>query len=195
MATVAAGRERDHSGTPEDGGLDRGTIVLPVTIRTVSADDLPHLEWYGLHTPHREIIAHAYGMQQSGTGAMLVAEVNGFPVGQVCIDFARKRHQGRATLWALRVFAPFRGQGLGARLVVAAERVAVARGFRHAELGVDRDNARVLPFYERLGYEACGTESGQYSYRTPDGVLVRVPIDQWLLHKMLGAAPSRLAAE
>ncbi|AWK85588.1 GNAT family N-acetyltransferase [Azospirillum thermophilum] len=195
MAGVAANRQIDHIDTPAGGSLDRGTIVLPVTIRTASADDLPRLEWFGLHTPHRGIIAHAYGMQQSGAGAMLVAEVSGFPAGQVCVDFARKRHQGRATLWALRVFEPFRGQGLGARLVTAAERVAVARGFRHTELGVDRDNGRVLPFYERLGYEACGTESGQYSYRTPDGVLVRVPIDQWLLHKMLGTAPSRLAAE
>jgi ribosomal protein S18 acetylase RimI-like enzyme len=172
----------------EDDGSDSGnctTLALPLTIRPARQEDLPTLEWYGLHTPHREIIAGAFRLQERDDGAMLLADVNGFPVGQICIDFLRKRPSGRATLWALRVFQPFRGLGIGARLVRAAELVVIQRGVPFAELGVDRDNSDVLPFYERLGYEHCGRERGQFLYHTPEGRLVRVAIDQWLLHKRL----------
>lgn len=195
-----------------DGGWNRETrrtsdsppgdrrVTLPVFIRPARADDLPALEWFGLHTPHREILGNAFRMQERGTGAMLLAEVNGFPAGQICVDFVRKRHLGRVTLWALRVFLPFRGLGLGRRLMRAAEEVVADRGGGVAELGVDRDNAVVLPFYDRLGYVHCGTERGTFVYRTPDDTVVRVPIDQWLLHKRISAkalAPTlaTLAAE
>ncbi len=162
-----------------------GVVSLPVTIRRARREDLPELEWFGLHTPHREIIATAFRTQERGQGALLVAEVNGFPAGQLCVDFLRKRSLKRGTLWALRVFAPFRKLGLGTRLILAGEAAVLDYGYAEAELGVDRDNAGVLGFYDRLGYEACGTERGRYSYRTPDGDVVQVAIDQWILRKVL----------
>ncbi len=161
------------------------TITLPVLIRPARREDLPELEWFGLHTHHREVITNAFRTQERGNGAILVAEVNGFPAGQICIDFLRRRSLRRGTLWALRVFQPFRNQGIGTRLMEAAERAVLDHGFPEAELGVDRDNAGVLAFYDQLGYEPCGTERGRYSYRTPAGELVRVPIDQWILRKVL----------
>jgi len=196
MATAQSRIGTFHTATtarfePEDAAEDSSgsgngeRLELPLTIRPARHEDLPTLEWYGLHTPHREIIAGAFRLQERGDGAMLLADVNGFPVGQICIDFLRKRPSGRATLWALRVFQPFRGIGIGVRLVRAAERVVIQRGVPFAELGVDRDNVGVLPFYERLGYEHCGRERGQFLYHTPEGRLVRVAIDQWLLHKRL----------
>ncbi|PWC87736.1 acetyltransferase [Azospirillum sp. TSH100] len=178
-----SGSEAAEGGYGENG--DCATLALPLTVRQARQEDLTTLEWYGLHTPHREIIAGAFRLQERGDGAMLLADANGFPVGQICIDFLRKRPSGRATLWALRVFQPFRGLGIGARLLRAAERVVIQRGVPYAELGVDRDNAGVLPFYERLGYQHCGRERGQFLYHTPEGRLVRVAIDQWLLHKRL----------
>ena len=170
----------------DDRNGKHAILALPVTIRPARQEDLPTLEWFGQHTPHREIITGAFRLQERGDGSMLLADVNGFPAGQICIDFLRKRPSGRATLWALRVFLPFRGLGIGGRLVRAAERVVIQRAIRYAELGVYRDNAGVLPFYERLGYEHCGRERGQFLYHTPEGRLVRVAIDQWLLHKRLG---------
>lgn len=183
-ATIAQ-LEPEAGETDKCGSGKSERLALPLTIRPARQEDLPKLEWYGLHTPHREIIAGAFRLQERGDGAMLLADVNGFPVGQICIDFLRKRPSGRATLWALRVFQPFRGIGIGVRLVGAAERVVIQRGVPFAELGVDRDNADVLPFYDRLGYEHCGQERGQFLYHTPEGRLVRVAIDQWLLHKRL----------
>lgn len=171
-------------------GLPADRLTLPVIIRCARRSDLPDLEWFGLHTPHREILANAFRTHEQGNGALLVAEVNGFPAGQICIDFQRKRHLRRGTLWALRVFPPFRRLGLASRLMAAAEARVVDRGFDEAELGVDRDNAGVLAFYDRLGYEACGTELGRYSYRTPTGERIQVPIDQWILRKDLRQALS-----
>lgn len=182
-ATNAQFEPEAAEGAGESGNSER--LALPLTIRPARHEDLQALEWYGLHTPHREIIAGAFQLQERGDGAMLLADVNGFPVGQICIDFLRKRPSARATLWALRVFQPFRGIGIGVRLVRAAERVVIQHGVPFAELGVDRDNVGVLPFYERLGYEHCGRERGQFLYHTPEGRLVRVAIDQWLLHKRL----------
>ena len=162
-----------------------GALSLPVTIRRARREDLPELEWFGLHTPHREIIATAYRAQERGLGALLVADVNGFPAGQLCVDFQRKRSLRHGTLWALRVFQPFRKLGLGTRLILAGEAAVLEHGYTKVELGVDRDNAGVLGFYDRLGYEPCGTERGRYSYRTPDGNVVQVAIDQWILSKIL----------
>ncbi len=173
--------------------LARLTLAAPAIVRLACAADLPALEWFGEFAPQREIIAQAWRMQADGQGAMLVADVNGFPAGQAWIDYARRRRQGRAVVWAVRVFAPLRGCGLGSALMLAAEAAAAARGVRTMELAVDRDNAGVLAFYERLGYRGCGTEQGQYRYRTPDGDHVTVPVDQWLLRKELAAAPSRRA--
>ena len=40
-------------------------------------------EWFGLFTDHRKMILAAYDSQERGEALMLVAETQGFPVGQV----------------------------------------------------------------------------------------------------------------
>lgn len=170
----------------------QGTAHVPVTIRPARVSDLTALEWHGLYTPMREVIQSAFRAQERGDGVMLVADANGFPAGQAWIDFARKAHLGLATLWAVRVFPAFQRAGLGTLLMGAAERAVLARGVTEAELGVDRDNARVLRFYHALGYAQAGAERGTFTYRTPDGRKIEVSVDQWLLRKRLAAARPRL---
>lgn len=177
-----------------DGVRMRGTAQVPVTIRQARAADLRALEWYGLYTPMRAVIANAYRAQQQGEGLMLVAEANGFPAGQAWIDFARKAHLDLATLWAVRVFPAFQRSGLGTLLMRAAENAVLERGVKEAELGVDRDNSGVLRFYRALGYTAAGTEQGTFTYRTPEGRVIEVAVDQWLLRKRLAAERPRLRA-
>lgn len=49
----------------------------------------------------------------------------------------------------------YRGQGLGERMIAAAEDEARARGCRHVHLDTMSFQAR--PFYEKLGYRVYGT--------------------------------------
>ena len=51
-----------------------------------------------------------------------------------------------------------RGQGIGTRLLAAAEELALSRGCTDASLDTFEYQAR--PFYEKLGYELFGTLDG-----------------------------------
>jgi hypothetical protein len=66
-------------------------ITLEITIRESVAADLPCLEWYGLFSEHRELIQEAYRRQRNSEVLMLQADLNGFPVGQLWLDLARKK--------------------------------------------------------------------------------------------------------
>jgi ribosomal protein S18 acetylase RimI-like enzyme len=171
--------------TPESGPLQQCTVRLQVTIRTCRRDDLPALEWFGLFTAHRDLIRSAYEGQERGETLMLVAEAQGYPVGQVWIDLTRKGVDATGVLWAVRVFPFLQSLGIGAQLMTAAEAVLRRRGFTRAELGVERDNERAQRFYERLGYSVVGSQQGEYRYTTPEGVPVRVSTDLWILRKPL----------
>ena len=163
------------------------TMPVRITIRSCTEADLPNHEWFGMFTEHREIIRQAFDRQAAGETAMLVADANGFPVGQVWIDYARKPEEGCALLWAVRVMPPFQRTGIGARLVGAAERHIRGRAVPWAEVGVERHNAMARRFYERLGYRFVGTLSESYSYTTPEGVPMTVPLDGWIFRKEVGA--------
>jgi GNAT superfamily N-acetyltransferase len=160
-------------------------VNLPVTIRPCVRDDLPGLEWYGLLSKDREIFATAFARQVRGEVRMLVAEANGFPVGQVWIDFARREREATGLLWALRVYPFLQGCRIGRRLVAAAERAIRHRGFRAAETGVEKGSDTRL-FYERLGYLQVGELLEEYAYTTPDGHFVRESVDQWVFRKEIG---------
>ena len=89
-------------------------------------------EWFGLFTDHREMILAAYDGQERGEALMLVAETQGFPVGQVWIDLTLERVDATGVLWAVRVFPTLQNRGIGTRLMVAALDI--------------RPRARLVPF-------------------------------------------------
>lgn len=163
--------------------FDEFSARLDVRIRTCVRDDLFALEWFGLFSEHRRIIHEAFARQERGDNLMLIADVKGWPAGQVWIDFTKKHRQQAALLWAVRVFPGMQRVGIGARLIAAAERAARMRGFHHVELGVERTNAGPRRLYERLGYRVVGTECEAYEYVTPNGIPTRVPVDQWIMRK------------
>jgi ribosomal protein S18 acetylase RimI-like enzyme len=158
-------------------------LTLPVTIRTCRRDDLPALEWFGLFAEHREIIRATFESQERGEAVMLVADINGFPAGQVWINLTLKKAEATGALWAVRVFPFLRNMGIGARLLVAAEELLRSRGFAGVELGVEKDNPHARRFYERHGYHVTGTARGEYQYTSPDGAAMQIPIDEWILRK------------
>ena len=74
-----------------------------------------------------------------------------------------------------------RGQGIGARLLRAAEQALQARGFRWALLGVQADNPGARRLYERLGYTlAASTPAPEVREASASGVA-----GQWVFRKEL----------
>jgi ribosomal protein S18 acetylase RimI-like enzyme len=142
-------------------------VPVAVAIRRCTERDLPDLEWYGLFSRHREIIRAAYDAQCRGDGLMLVADVNGFPAGQVWIDLARHRGKRIGVLWAVRVYPFLCSLGIGRQLVVAAEERLRAQGYLGVELGVERDNSDARRLYERLGYVVRRETRVAFSYTPP----------------------------
>ncbi|HET6568091.1 MAG TPA: GNAT family N-acetyltransferase [Rhodothermales bacterium] len=171
---------------PEVRVFERFTVPVEVVVRCATQDDLDDMEWFGRFTHHREIIEEAYERQEEGTNVMLVADVNGAPVGQVWIDLERKADEGIGVLWAIRVFPWFRNMKIGSHLSQAAERLLCRRGYRYAELGVEKLNAAARRFYERHGYEVVGELHETYDYTTPSGRHVHTGLDEWTMRKRVG---------
>jgi ribosomal protein S18 acetylase RimI-like enzyme len=177
---------------PHNDYLDRFTIPLEVTIRPCTEEDLPGMEWYGMMAEYREIYRQTFEMQERGEVVMLVADVNGFPAGQVWVNLVLKKGESIGALWAVRVFPFLQKQGIGERLMRAAERLLSERGYVAAELGVEKDNPDARRFYERLGYRETGEVRGSYSYTTPEGREITVPLDEWIMLKELAPASNEM---
>lgn len=160
-------------------------IELDVSFRLARADDLAALEWMGLFTRQSAIIADAFTAQERGDGAMLLALTGGFPVGQAWLDFARAGSASCPRIWAVRVFPPMQGAGLGTRLMTEAEDIAVARGAVAVEVGVEWDNDGGRRLYQRLGYRPVGAERERIDYAF-EGYEMVMDIDQQVLRKALG---------
>lgn len=159
--------------------------------RLCRQDDLRALEWMGLHTYQREVIEGAFAAQQRGEAAMLLGIAGGFPVAQAWIDFAGRGSRHRPVIWAVRVFPPLQGSGLGRRLMRRAEALAAGRGAREIELGAEWDNPRARGFYRRLGYRPVGarTDFERYSF---EGHPFEAVFRQEILRKTLPGPEARL---
>ena len=138
----------------------------------------------GLHTPDRRIIEGAFAAQERSEALMLVGESGGFPVAQAWIDFAERGTSDRPYLWAVRVFPPLQGSGLGRALMQAAERHAAAAGAHEIELGVEPENPGARRFYEGLGYRPAGSRE-EVVRHGPGGEVVRFDPHQIVLRKPL----------
>lgn len=161
-------------------------LEISVRFRLCREEDLPALEWMGLHTRDREIITGTFAAQERGEALMLLAEANGFPIGQAWLDFVGRGSEECPRLWALRVFPPLQGAGLGARLMSEAESLAAERGARWLELGVEWHNLAARRFYNRLGYLPVGEEREEVRYAFEEHPLT-MTIDQQILRKRLHA--------
>lgn len=179
--------------TSEDWGETRqGTyrLTVPVLIRAATREDLPKLEWYGTYAYTRNFIRRAYVEQAQGRRAMLVADLNGFPVGQVYLQFIANNPavadgQTRAYLYAFRVIEHLRGCGIGTLLMRHAEHEVARRGFGWLMLQVAKENPAALRLYQRLGYAVIGEDPGDWSYVDHRGVVQHVHEPVWVMQKPL----------
>jgi GNAT superfamily N-acetyltransferase len=169
-----------------DGVIDRFCLGLEIVIRPCEERDLAPLEWLGSFKTHRAFMHTQFERHVAGKNVMLVADRDGYPVGQVWLDLERERERRAAFVWALRVIAPFQGLGLGGRLLAAAEAIAAAAEVDVVELGVIKGHRRTRSFYERCGYRRVRDEVSEELYVAPDGSRSHDVYDQCILQKRLG---------
>jgi hypothetical protein len=98
------------------------------------------LKWFGRLTNFREIIAQTFDGLKNGEIVMLVAEVNRFPIGPLCIDLIKQQEDSIGVLWAFGVWIPFQGLGIGNRLLPSRENIQKDQDFAIAEIGIEKDN-------------------------------------------------------
>jgi RimJ/RimL family protein N-acetyltransferase len=89
----------------------------------------------------------------------------------VCVDDGRiigsasTYETGIAGVWSLGtwILAPYRGRGLGRRLLDLVVAEAAAAGARKVELEVFTDNAVAIALYEAAGFELEGVRRDHYA--------------------------------
>lgn len=154
-------------------------------IRLTTHHDLRLLEWGELHRRHRQIIEETFSRQEAGEVEMLVAELKNDLVGQVWIDYEKRKSDSAAVLWALRVHPDFQNQGIGTHLIEAAFDSCKKRGFKLAEIGVEKDNLGALALYERLGFVIVKENIEKWTFKTPEGKELTETADEFLLQREL----------
>ncbi|MHB8626976.1 MAG: GNAT family N-acetyltransferase [Aggregatilineales bacterium] len=165
------------------------TLRLAVTFRPAERDDLPNLEWHGEYTHFRRVFRNTFDEQRAGRRLMLLADVNGYPIGQVFIQLesADDWWQGgrRAYLYSLRVMDIFQHHGIGTSLIQEAERLLSDRDYDSISIAVAKDNPGARRLYERLGYGIVAEDSGRWQYIDHEGRTRHVAEPCWILEKWL----------
>jgi len=159
------------------------TVVLPLTIRDLTPEDLPSCAWAGtaLYLAHvAEALERAAGGE---VDYLAVCPPSGQPVALGGVDYAKA--PGAGTLWQLVVDEALQSCGIGTILIRAAEQRIHARGLHWAELGVEECNPRARALYERLGYIAYGREPQSWEEEAPDGTITRYETMCTLMRKDL----------
>ncbi|HEX7556171.1 MAG TPA: GNAT family N-acetyltransferase [Leptolinea sp.] len=165
--------------------------VDTVVIRKLCRADLPALEWGGEFTRFREVYLAEFERSQIGASILWVADKPDIGiVGQLFVQFNAERQElangrSRAYMYAFRIRAPFRGVGLGSRMMQIMEDDLRRRRFCWVTLNVGKTNYFARRLYRRLGYQVVAHESGRWSFRDERGVLQNVEEPAWRMEKFI----------
>ncbi|HSO55407.1 MAG TPA: GNAT family N-acetyltransferase [Actinomycetes bacterium] len=123
----------------------------------------------------RRFFSDRLARQRGGGGVLLVAWVDGRPVGDVVLDSEpatepaiRRRLPGVPTLSHLEGLGPFQRRGIGTALIREGENTARQLGHRRLAIGVGVDNPSARRLYERLGYRDWGHGTVETSWQEHD---------------------------
>lgn len=166
------------------------SLQIDVKFRFAEEEDLPKLEWYGQYTHFRRVFQRAYEDQLAGRRLMLLADVNGWPIGQVFVQLESLdeslAHLGRrGYLYSLRVMDHLQRCGIGSALVREAESILNSEGYSSVSIAAAKDNPGARRLYERLGYRVFMEDSGRWSYIDHEGRTRHVMEPCWVLEKNL----------
>lgn len=158
-------------------------LVVPVSVRDLSADDLTNCAWAG--TPiHLTYVRTAVERAQRGeVDYLAICPPSDLPVAIGGIDYSLDSQAG--TLWQLMVHPALRSCGLGTRLIKEAEQRIRARGWCWSRLSVEDDNPRAQALYKRLGYVAYDRQRETWNIEADDGTITRHETVCTLMRKSL----------
>lgn len=162
----------------------------PAVIRAATEADLPGLEWGGEYAHFRRLFEKAMEQARKGRRVLLLAEIDDQIVGQIFVQFTtRAAYSARGVssgyLYAFRVKATYRNQGVGTQLLQEAEANLRGRGIGRAVISVAQDNAAAQRLYQRYGYKPFASDAGQWSYIDHKGRLREVREPAYVLEKWL----------
>lgn len=192
FSPAAAPDSVSHAMSGDAGSMAREPVpaASKATEEPLLVFDLPHrtacvrrlreadnraLEWQG-GADLRAFYEEQWQAHRAGDICVLVADFNGFPIGQAAIHWRGKpTHPHIPDLQSLRVFPAFQGMQVGSRLLEASEQMVAARGFAQVSLAVGIENPRARALYERLGYYAIGQPyDDEWHYTDARGQIQRV---------------------
>jgi ribosomal protein S18 acetylase RimI-like enzyme len=157
-------------------------VVLPLTIRDLTRDDLPACAWTG--SSKSDFAAVLERADRAEVDYLVVCPPSGLPVAVGGIDYTLSEDTG--TLYQFAVHGALHSCGIGTLLIGAAEQRIRARGLRRAELAVEQINPRARALYERLGYVAYGSRPEEWDEQAEDGSVTHYHTMCTLMRKELG---------
>jgi GNAT superfamily N-acetyltransferase len=164
--------------------------IEQVVIRPLQEKDLPGLEWDGVYERYRRVFRQSFVDAERGQRILLVALAGETMVGQVFVQLSSSETRyadgaQRGYLYMLRVRPPWQGQGLGTRLIAAAEEALLSLGFSVAVIAAGKDNPRAHQLYERLGYRTFADDPGVWYFTDVNGVRQTMEEPCWVMEKRL----------
>lgn len=163
----------------------RKDLHLKIKIRLCTEQDIQKLEWFGMFYEHRNIYQLQYQRHLKQENIMLVADLNGFPVGQSWIDLCVRANESAALIWALRIHPILQNQGLGTFLLTHSEYLIRSRRIKMAQIEVEKSNIKALKLYERSGYSRFDEKQETWSFISPSGQKITGFSDLYILRKLL----------
>jgi ribosomal protein S18 acetylase RimI-like enzyme len=149
--------------------------VTPVVVRAAIEPDLLHTDVGGAHGEYRPQLSAA---MRRTTAVVLVAEIDGEPVGRITVD----TRYADAGVSGFVVAAHRRRQGIGTTLMDAGEAEAAEQECHRLRLAVAKNNTPALALYDRRGYERV-REAFSAGLRSPTGVVIHAPEPVWEMIK------------
>jgi ribosomal protein S18 acetylase RimI-like enzyme len=149
--------------------------VTPVVVRAASDRDLLHTDVGGAQGEYRPQLS---AVMRSATAVVLVAQIDGEPVGRITVDTT----YADAGVSGFVVAPNRRRQGIGTTLMDAAEAEALQQECERLRLTVAKHNAAALALYAERGYERVG-EAFSTGLRSPTGVVIHEPGPVWEMIK------------
>ena len=152
-----------------------------IFIDDLKESDLSEIAWSGTPTHVKHVADELKRVETGEAEYIAVRGTDGKAMAIGLIDHVR--YQDGSEIGQLSTDPAVQGQGLGTRLIEAAEQRIRDRGHTWAILGVEVENTRARQLYERLGYVCFKEEQDSWTAEDENGVEYLHVADAVLLRK------------